>query len=64
MDTTKKTTDELLELLNWIRDRQRYRNTCGITSGTAYAEECAAEDRAVEELTRRGYYQMTGGTAQ
>lgn len=56
MDTTKKTTDELLELLSWIRDRQRYRNTCRIKSGTAYAEECAAEDKAVDELSRRNYY--------
>ena len=61
---TAKTTDELLELLSWIRDRRRYRIACGIVDGAAHAEECAVEARTVEELDRRGYYQRTGGTAR
>lgn len=52
-----KTTDELLEILNWIVFRQRYRLACGIRDGAAYAEECKAESEAIHELEKRGYYE-------
>lgn len=48
-----KTTDELLELLHWIRDRQIYRRSCGIVDGPAYAAECRAESEALQELQKR-----------
>ena len=51
-----KSTDELLQLLQWITDRQRYRHQCGIRDGAAYAEECKVESAALAELTRRGYF--------
>lgn len=51
-----KSTDELLQLLQWITDRQKYRRACGIRDGAAYAEECKAESAALAELTRRGYF--------
>lgn len=52
-----KTTDQLLELLQWIVCRQRYRRECGIRDGAAYAEECKAEREAIHELEKRGYYE-------
>lgn len=53
----RKTTDELLELLQWIVGRQRYRLACGIRDGAAYAEECKSEREAIHELEKRGYYE-------
>lgn len=50
-----KTTDELIDLLQWITDRAAYRRACGYTSGAAYAEECRAEDAALSELVSRGW---------
>lgn len=51
---TTKTTDQLLELLAWIKCRQAYRRICGKRDGTAYAEECKAENDALWELQKRG----------
>ena len=51
-----KSTDELLQLLQWITDRQIYRRSCKIVDGAAYAEECKTESAALAELTRRGYF--------
>lgn len=51
-----KTTDELLELLQWVADRHRYRLACGIRSGAGYADDCKAEAEALHELTVRGYF--------
>lgn len=50
-----KTTGELLELLQWIADRHRYRLACGIRDGAGYAEDCKAEADALRELTARGF---------
>ena len=52
----EKTTDELLEILQWITSRQRYRRICGIRDGAAYAADAKAESAALAELTRRGYF--------
>lgn len=51
-----KPTDELLQLLQWITDRQKYRRECGIRDGAAYAEECRVESAALAELSSRGYF--------
>lgn len=51
-----KSTDELLQPLQWITDRQKYRRDCKIVDGAAYAEECKVESAALAELTRRGYF--------
>ena len=47
-------TDIILDRLQWIADRQRYRRACNIVDGTAYAAECAAERELLAELERRG----------
>ena len=49
------TTDKLLELLQWIVDRHRYRVQCGTLSRSAYAEDAHAETLILSELRRRGY---------
>lgn len=49
------TTDKLLELLQWIVDRHRYRVQCGKLGGAAYAEDAHAETLILSELQRRGY---------
>lgn len=49
------TTDKLLELLQWIVDRHRYRAQCGTLSGSAYAEDATAESIILTELGRRGF---------
>ena len=51
-----KSTDELLQLLQWITDRQRYRRICGIRDGAGYAADARTESAALAELTRRGYF--------
>ena len=56
MKYAQYTTDELLQLLQWIADRQRYRRQCGIRDGAAYAEECKIESAALAELSSRGYF--------
>lgn len=48
------TTDKLLELIAWARDRRAYRRACGIQDGAAYATDCAVEETAFTELERRG----------
>lgn len=54
MDWIKsKTADELLELLQWIADRRRYRIACGISDPALTAEDDAAESAALAELGRR-----------
>ena len=58
-DMQHKTIDELLELLQWIADRQRYRRKCGIKSGPGYADDCKAEAAALNELTARGFFART-----
>lgn len=50
------TTDTLLQILQWIVSRQRYRRECGIVDGPAYAEECAMEAASISELDERGFY--------
>ena len=47
------TTDEILERLSWICDRQRYRRICGLHEGADYADECKAESELLRELGRR-----------
>lgn len=55
MDWIKgKTTDELLELLQWVVDRQRYRLACRIEDGPNRSKDAAAEAAALAELSRRG----------
>lgn len=50
------TTDRILDTLQWIANRQRYRRACGMVNGTAYSEECAMEAAAIAELEERGAY--------
>lgn len=53
----KYTIDELLDVLQWARDRAAYFRACNKRMpGTLYAEDCKAERDAVAELYRRGYY--------
>ena len=52
----EKTIDELLEILQWAVDRQRYRRSCGIRDGSGYAADAKAESDALAELSRRGYF--------
>lgn len=51
----EKTIDELLEILQWVVDRQRYRRACGIRDGAGYAADAKVESDAIAELSRRGY---------
>lgn len=53
---SEHSTDTLLQILQWIADRQKYRRVCGIADGPAYAEECAMESAAIAELDKRGVY--------
>lgn len=55
---SEHTTDTLNQILQWIVSRQRYRRTCGIVDGPAYAEECAMESAAIAELDKRGVYNI------
>ena len=52
----EKTIDELLGILQWVVDRQRYRRECGIRDGSGYATDAKAESDALAELSRRGYF--------
>lgn len=54
----ERTTDTLLQVLQWIVSRRRYRRTCGIADGPTYAEECAMEAAAIAELDKRGAYNI------
>lgn len=56
----QKSTDELLELLQWIADRRRYRRICGAPDPIASAQDGAAETAARAELSLRG---VLGGDA-
>ena len=53
MNAHTMTTDAILERLQWIVDRQRYRRACGIIDGYSYAAECSAERDLLAELERR-----------
>ena len=52
----EKTIDELLGILQWVVDRQRYRWECGIRDGSGHAADAKAESDALAELSRRGYF--------
>ena len=53
----KYTIDELLDVLQWARDRAAYFRACNKPMpGALYAEDCKAERDAEAELYRRGYY--------
>lgn len=60
----KYTIDELLDVLQWARDRAAYFRACNKRMpGTLYAEDCKAERDAEAELYRRGYYTAWDGLA-
>ena len=50
----EKTTDQLIEMLYHINDRQKYRLICGLDRGADYAQECKAEFDILHELFARG----------
>lgn len=50
-----KTTDELLDILKWISDRQKYRRSCGVVDGVSYSEECRMESDVLNVLQARGF---------
>lgn len=53
----KYTIDELLDVLQWARDRAAYFRACNKRMpGALYAVDCKAERDAEAELYRRGYY--------
>ena len=53
----KYTIDELLDVLQWARDRAAYFRACNKPMpGALYAADCKAERDAGAELYRRGYY--------
>ena len=53
----KYTIDELLDVLQWARDRAAYFRACNKPMpGALYAEDCKAERDTEAELYRRGYY--------
>ncbi len=50
------TIDELLNVLQWARDRAAYYRACGKSMpGALYAADCKAERDVEAELYRRGY---------
>lgn len=56
----KYTIDELLDVLQWARDRAAYYRACNKQMpGALYAADCEAERGAESELYRRGYYIVT-----
>lgn len=55
---SEHTTDTLLQILQWIVNRQRYRRACDIVDGPAYANDCAMEAAAIAELDKRGAYNI------
>ena len=53
----KYTIDELLDVLQWARDRAAYFRACNKPMpGALYAADYKAERDAEAELYRRGYY--------
>lgn len=53
----KYTIDELLDVLQWARDRAAYFRACNKRMpGALYAADCKAERDVEAELYRRGYY--------
>ena len=53
----KYTIDELLDVLQWVRDDATYYRACNKRmSGALYAADCKAKRDAEAELYRRGYY--------
>ena len=53
----KYTIDELLDVLQWARDRAACFRACNKPMpGALYAADCKAERDAEVELYRRGYY--------
>lgn len=53
----KYTIDELLDVLQWVRDRATYYRACNKRMpGALYAADCKAERDTETELYRRGYY--------
>ena len=60
----KYTIDELLDVLQWARDRAAYYRACNKPMpGALYAADCKAERDAEAELYRRGYYTAWDGIA-
>ena len=60
----KYTIDELLDVLQWARDRATYFRACNKPMpGALYAADCKAERDAEAELYRRGYYTAWDGIA-
>ena len=58
----KYTIDELLDVLQWARDRAAYFRACNKPMpGALYAADCKAERDAEAELYRRGYYTAWDG---
>ena len=58
----KYTIDELLDVLQWARDRAAYYRACNKPMpGALYAADCKAERDAEAELYRRGYYTAWNG---
>lgn len=56
----QKSSGDLLDLLQWIADRRRYRLACGAVEPTLSAQDGAAADAALAELQRRGVYGTEG----
>lgn len=53
----KYTIDELLDVLQWARDRAAYFRACNKRMpGALYAADCKTEREVEAELYRRGYY--------
>ena len=58
----KYTIDELLDVLQWARDRAAYFRACNKPMpGALYAADCKAERDAEAEVYRRGYYTTWNG---
>lgn len=57
----RMTTDELLDLLQWCRDRDAYRRTCSMHPT---GEDTAAKYAALDELGKRLYRSNMGGVAR
>lgn len=55
---SEHSTDTLLQILQWIVNRQRYRRACDMVDGPAYAEECTMEAATIAELDKRGAYSI------
>lgn len=55
---SEHSTGTLLQILQWIVSRQRYRRECGVVDGPAYAAECTMEAATIAELDKRGAYNI------